>query len=63
MDPGGNFNFQNLPDYKFACVDNTNFKENIAKWSMTDGLKLQAYSFDKPFKKYNENAFIVVIYL
>lgn len=63
MDPGGTFNFQNLPDFKFSCADNTNFKENILKWSMTDGLKLQAYSFDKPFKKYNESDFIVVRYL
>jgi len=59
MEPGSEFNFQSLPSHKFPSLAKTEVKESLTKWSMIDGLKLQAYSFDKPFKKYNERDFLV----
>ncbi|CAL8094428.1 unnamed protein product [Orchesella dallaii] len=58
MDPGGYFNFQHLSNHKFPALENPTVKENLVKWSMIDGLKFQAYSFDKPFRKYNERDFL-----
>ncbi|ODN05397.1 hypothetical protein Ocin01_01271 [Orchesella cincta] len=58
MDPGGHFNFQYLPNQKFQALENQTVKENLGKWSMIDGLKFQAYSFDKTFRKYNERDFL-----
>lgn len=61
MESGSDFNFQHLSNYKFPCVEKTEVQEILSKWSMVDGLKLQAYSFDKAFKKYQEKEFLTVI--
>jgi hypothetical protein len=60
MEYGGAYGFQHLQNTKLPCLGKKEIQEYLTKWSMIDGLKVQGYSFSKPFKTYLLDDFVQV---
>ncbi|CAD5116654.1 DgyrCDS5522 [Dimorphilus gyrociliatus] len=53
------FAFRSLPNKKFSFFENKENQERLLKWSMKDRILIQGFLFDKQFKEYEKDEFVL----
>ena len=54
------FNFHALVNHSFPGYEKSSTQELLMKWSLQNGMKLQAFAFDRPYKTYLYQEFVKV---
>ncbi|XP_027323744.1 cilia- and flagella-associated protein 300 isoform X1 [Anas platyrhynchos] len=52
------FAFRLLPQKAFPCLQNSDIRDRLLKWSMHGRITAQAFSFDQQFKPYQKDEFV-----